>query len=230
MQNQQSVQLFDFNSSQIRVVELEGNPWFVAKDVCAILGLVSVAYAYQRLDDSERRNVGRTHLGLPGGKPMKIISESGLYKLVMRSDKKEAKAFQDWVTKVVLPAIRKDGAYIKGEEKVATGEMNEDEFVLKAFGILQRKVERLSFENKQLQERVDTLDVAMYGREVLGAYLAHGVKVKLGQRAAAYSRSEGIEIKVRTRTLECGREVRAYLYNRQALDYAAEAMGLFIKH
>lgn len=50
-----------------------------------------------------------------------IISESGLYKLVMRSDKPQAKPFQDWVTKVVLPAIRKDGAYVMGEEKVSRG-------------------------------------------------------------------------------------------------------------
>lgn len=51
-----------------------------------------------------------------------VIAESGLYKLVMRSDKPNAKDFQDWGTAVVLPAIRKDGAYILGEEKVATGE------------------------------------------------------------------------------------------------------------
>lgn len=53
---------------------------------------------------------------------MTVISESGLYKMVMRSNKPEARLFQDWVTQVVLPAIRKDGAYILGEEKVATGE------------------------------------------------------------------------------------------------------------
>ncbi len=59
----------------------------------------------------------------------KLISESGLYKLVMRSDKKEAKAFQDCVTKDVLPAIRKDGGYIMGKEKLKTGEMDDDEFI-----------------------------------------------------------------------------------------------------
>ncbi len=54
----------------------------------------------------------------------KLISESGLYRLVLRSDKPDARKFQDWVTRDVLPAIRKDGGYIKGEEKVATGEMS----------------------------------------------------------------------------------------------------------
>ena len=68
-----------------------------------------------------------------------LVSESGLYKLIMRSDKPEARKFQDWVTREVLPAIRKDGAYIMGEEKVRTGEMDEDELVLRAVAILQRQ-------------------------------------------------------------------------------------------
>jgi prophage antirepressor-like protein len=71
-----------------------------------------------------------------------LLSESGLYKFIMRSDKPIARPFQDWVTREVLPAIRKDGAYISGEEKVATGEMSEDELVLKAVNILKTKVER----------------------------------------------------------------------------------------
>ena len=61
---------------------------------------------------------------------MLVISESGLYRCVMRSDKAEARAFQDWVTRDVLPALRKDGMYVVGEEKVATGEMDEDELTL----------------------------------------------------------------------------------------------------
>lgn len=79
-----------------------------------------------------------------------LVSESGLYKLIMRSNKPEAKEFQDWVTKVVLPAIRKDGAYIEGEEKLASGEMSEDEFIFKAMEIMQGKIERLKAENKEL--------------------------------------------------------------------------------
>ncbi len=66
------------------------------------------------------------NLGLPAymalHHSMKAISEAGLYALILRSNKPEAKAFQKWVTSVVLPAIRKDGAYVIGEEKVATGE------------------------------------------------------------------------------------------------------------
>lgn len=61
-----------------------------------------------------------------GNPRITLISESGLYKLIMRSDKPEAKEFQDWVTKTVLPANRKDGVDIMGGEKVATGKMSED--------------------------------------------------------------------------------------------------------
>ena len=65
---------------------------------------------YGRLSDDEKTYSSRTALGLNPGKPMVLISESGLYKLVMRSGKPEAKKFQDWVTRDVLPVIRKDGA------------------------------------------------------------------------------------------------------------------------
>ncbi|WP_083781585.1 BRO-N domain-containing protein [Roseovarius sp. 217] len=64
---------------------------------------------------TDTSKVSRSHFEGRGGKPMVIVTESGLYKLVMRSDKPEAKAFQDWVTGTVLPSIRKDGGYIMGE-------------------------------------------------------------------------------------------------------------------
>ena len=67
--------------------------------------------------------------GRTGVSRVAILAESGLYKIILRSSRPEARAFQDWVTRVVLPAIRKDGMYIKGEEKVATGEMTGDELM-----------------------------------------------------------------------------------------------------
>ena len=71
----------------------------------------------------------------------------------MRSDKPEARQFQDWVTRIVLPAIRKDGAYHMGEEKVATGELSEDEFLLRAFEMLKRKADRLHTEKLEAEAR-----------------------------------------------------------------------------
>ena len=108
---------FDFNDKQVRVVELDGNPWFVAKDVFDVLGYPKGSRSYQlnQLGDDEKgvlkiQTLRRMH-------DLRSLSESGLYKLIMRSDKPEAKKFQDWVTRDVLPAIRKDGAYIMDEEK-----------------------------------------------------------------------------------------------------------------
>lgn len=135
---------FQFNTHAIRVVTIDGEPWFVAKDVCGVLGLTNPTIALRALDDGEK---GVSQIKTLGGRQtVNIISESGLYKLVLRSDKPQAKPFQDWVTKEVLPAIRKDGAYIRGEEKLRTGEMSEEEFVLKAISILQAKVDRITAE------------------------------------------------------------------------------------
>lgn len=168
-----AVQLFNFKSQQIRVVEIDGAPWLVAKDIPEVLG-----YTYDNLWYHIKNNLGATEktvVKLPGfrGNGGVVVSESGLYKLVMRSDKPEAKAFQDWVTKAVLPAIRKDGGYIMGEEKVATGEMSEDELILKAMGILQRKVERLTAENAAMRQELDVITVDEF-RALKHLYLAQG--------------------------------------------------------
>ncbi|MBT9368315.1 Bro-N domain-containing protein [Rhizobium sp. CSW-27] len=107
-------------SNTVRVVEIDGQPWFVAMDVTNVLGITEKArgYAVARLADDERS----LYQIQKGQRSVSIISESGLYKLIMRSDKPEARKFQDWVTREVLPAIRKDGMYVAGEEKVKTGE------------------------------------------------------------------------------------------------------------
>nr|WP_246330360.1 BRO family protein [Endobacter medicaginis] len=118
----------------IRTIEIEGAPWFVAHDVCATLklgishtGYVNVWNGTQTLSRDEKRVLRRTDPCLTRGSEVlfgsrvvnvSLISESGLYKLVMRSDKREARLFQDWVTRVVLPTIRQTGAYVVGEEKL----------------------------------------------------------------------------------------------------------------
>ena len=128
---------FNFEAQQIRVVKDEqGEPWFLGMDVCSVLGLVKVEQAYSRLDSDEKATLVRQVVGLNPGRPLTIVSESGLYKLILRSDKPQAKPFQNWVTQVVLPSIRKTGGYIAGEET-----MDEDELVLKAMQVLQRKLE-----------------------------------------------------------------------------------------
>lgn len=88
---------------QVRVVERNGEPWFVAKDVCECLELTNASQTLSYLDDDERDIISND---TPGGKQnMLIVSEPGLYSLVLRSRKPEAKAFKRWIVHEVLPAI-----------------------------------------------------------------------------------------------------------------------------
>ena len=94
----------------VRVVDVNGEPWFVAKDVCECLELTNTSQTLSYLDDDEK---GITTNDTPGGQQeMSIVSEAGLYSLILRSRKPEAKAFKRWITHEVLPAIRKHGGYL----------------------------------------------------------------------------------------------------------------------
>jgi len=103
-------QTFTFNNNQIRIIEQNGEPWFVAVDVCRVLGISNVTDALRPLNTDEN-TLGKIE-GIRRGNPKtNITSESGLYKLIMRSNKPGAKVFQDWITCEVLPAIHKTGSY-----------------------------------------------------------------------------------------------------------------------
>lgn len=96
-------------STDILTVEIEGEPWFVAADVCRVLGLSNVSEAISSLDEDEKL----TSVILRAGQNRKVnlISESALYELVFKSRKPFAKKFSKWVRKVVIPSIRKKGSY-----------------------------------------------------------------------------------------------------------------------
>ena len=123
---------------EIRAIEMKNETWFVGKDVCEILELTNTTVAIQNLDEDE---VTKLNLGSQYGET-NFINESGLYTLIIRSRKPEAKKFRKWVTNEVLPSIRKTGGYIAGEEN-----MSEDELVLKAMNVLNTKVENLKQKN-----------------------------------------------------------------------------------
>lgn len=105
--------LMAFENAQfgtIRAMSDGGEPWFVAKDVCDALGIARQQDSTRHLDDDER---GECLVDTPSGKQsMVVVNEPGFYRLVLKSRKPEAKAFQRWVTHEVLPAIRKTGGYI----------------------------------------------------------------------------------------------------------------------
>jgi prophage antirepressor-like protein len=105
--------MFEYKESggvdNLTVVEIDGQVWFVANEVCALLDIKNPRDAVSRLDEDEKRLSA-----LPtssGNQKLNLISESGLYTLVFKSNKPSAKAFQKWVTKEVIPAIRKTGSY-----------------------------------------------------------------------------------------------------------------------
>ena len=94
----------------VRSILINGDPWFVAADVCKALELEKTNRALSRLDDDEK---GAHSVSTPGGRQrMSIISESGLYSLILGSRKPEARAFKRWITHEVIPSIRKHGAYM----------------------------------------------------------------------------------------------------------------------
>ncbi len=103
------VQPFDFDGMQVRTVMLDGEPWWVHNDVCRCLEIVDAPQAAERLDDDER---GWVHLPESAGKQrIRVVNESGLYTLILRSKTDASKRFKRWVTHEVLPAIRKTGSY-----------------------------------------------------------------------------------------------------------------------
>ena len=97
----------------VRITDLDSNPWFVAADVCRVLGYANPPQVVSRLDSDEKDILNVDTLG--GAQNSIIISESGLYSLVLTSRKPEAKAFKRWITGTVLPSIRKHGGYIAGQ-------------------------------------------------------------------------------------------------------------------
>lgn len=111
---QQQIMPFNYGEQQIRVITDElCNLWWVARDVCKVLGLSNTTVALQPLDDDEK-GVRKVYT-LGGAQNMAVINESGLYALIVRSNKPAAKPFRKWVTAEVLPAIRRTGCYQQPE-------------------------------------------------------------------------------------------------------------------
>lgn len=104
-----NIQVFEYQNNKVRTVDVDGEAWFVLKDVCEVLHLGTTAKVAERLDDDEK---GMNQIHTPGGtQNVTVVNESGLYHVILRSDKPEAAPFRRWVTNDVLPAIRKTGSY-----------------------------------------------------------------------------------------------------------------------
>ncbi len=104
-----TVEQYQFGEQKVRVIDRDGESWWIARDVCAVLAIRNVGDALSSLDADEKGVANADTLG--GQQEMATINESGLYSLILRSRKPEAKAFKKWVTSEVLPAIRRTGQY-----------------------------------------------------------------------------------------------------------------------
>ena len=126
-----ALQVFDYNGSAVRTVEKDGEVWFVAKDVCDVLGYKNVTQTLDdHLDDDERSIIS---IGRQGD--TNIITESGVFALVLRSNKPEARKFRKWVTGTVLPQIKRTGSFSIKPEKLTRSIMSAAKMIFSAAGI-----------------------------------------------------------------------------------------------
>lgn len=131
------VEVFQYANQQVRTFEIDGEPWFVLADICAVLEIANPRNVAARLDEDEK---GVRPLDTPGGiQSVTIVNESGMYQVVLRSDKPESKQFRWWVTHEVLPSIRRTGSYV-----VETPEQLMSRALVTAQGIIASKDEQIT--------------------------------------------------------------------------------------
>lgn len=141
-----------FGGTEVRTVEIGGEPWWVLSDVCKVLELSNPTTVANRLEEDER---SKFDLGRQGAAT--IINESGLYSVILRSDKPQAKQFRKWVTGEVLPTIRKHGAYMTPDVLEQT--IQNPDFIIGLVAELKAEQERrraaeltVSVQNQQIAE------------------------------------------------------------------------------
>lgn len=149
-QQRQNIKSFDYHGQEVRTVEMNGQPWFVAADVCNVLEISNSRDAVARLDEDEK---GVALTDTPGGKQKTaIVSESGLYSLTLGSRKPEAKQFKRWITHEVIPSIRKTGGYIAGQETLSPEELMAKALLVAKQTLAERdaRINELSCANSEL--------------------------------------------------------------------------------
>lgn len=136
----------------IRTEVIDGEPWFVGKDVAEILGYSNTRDALGKHVDEEDKNTVAIYDGIKGNPNQVVINESGLYSLILSSKLPSAKRFKHWVTSEVLPSIRKNGGYIAGQES-----MGDDELLAKALLVAQNKIAEREKKITEQQEHIDRM-------------------------------------------------------------------------
>lgn len=147
------LQIFNYNGNEVRTIQKDGEPWWVLKDVCDVLNIENHKDLPKRLEDDE---VGRFDLPHPQSRnktlEMLCINESGLYNVILRSDKPEAKPFRKWVTSEVLPSIRKHGAYMT-PQKIEEVLLNPDTVIQLATNLKTEREKRMELERQAEKDK-----------------------------------------------------------------------------
>jgi len=169
---------FEFDGQSIRTMTIDGEPWFAAVDVCAVLGIVNMSDALTRLNAAD---IGTADVWSPSNNrqyPAKIVTESGLYDLILDSRKPNARRFRRWVTAEVLPAIRRTGQYVPAPRVPQT--LAE---ALQLAADQARQVEALEQARRELEPRAQGYDT----------WVATGVTVEIGAAAKVLA-SFGVKV------------------------------------
>lgn len=161
----QNIKSFDYNGQEVRTVEISGQPWFVAADVCNYFGVTNRNRIMQQVDEEDK---GGTQMDTPGGRQnVTVINESGLYSLLFAMQPQKARgvtdeyiaartkqlnAFRRWVTHDVLPSIRKTGGYIAGQETLSPEELMAKALLVAKQTLAERdaRINELSTANSEL--------------------------------------------------------------------------------
>lgn len=171
--------IFKYQNNEVRTIEINGEPWFVLKDVCDILDIKNATQCAARLDESERSmfNIGRQG-------EVNIINESGLYKVIFQSKKPEAKQFTTWVTSDVLPRIRKTGGYIEGSDELSPAELMARAVLVaqKTLADREARISALTVENQIMKPKADYFD-ELVDRNLLTNFRETAKQFEVGPKA-----------------------------------------------
>lgn len=154
-----NIQIFKYEDNDVRTVDLNGEPWFVGKDVAAVLEYSNPRKALADHVDQEDKGVTKCDT-LGGVQELTIINESGLYSLILSSKLPTAKQFKRWVTSEVLPSIRKNGGYIAGQEQLTPSELMAKALLVANKTLAERdaRISELTVQNAIMQPKAEYFD------------------------------------------------------------------------
>jgi prophage antirepressor-like protein len=193
------VKVFEFEGRRVRTVPGDdGEPWFVAVDVCSVLGLGNPTQALARLDEDEKSSIRATLItdegrAGQGAQSFTIVNEPGLYRLVLSSRKPEARRFKRWVVHEVLPTIRKTGAFVTDAAAAS------DPILAQAQMLIEMRLKQIAQEQRlaAIEQRIDTLPAPTTHLSVLAFANLNGIRLDnrlasvLGKHCAALTRLNG---------------------------------------